>query len=230
MAQVGRPSKASETVSGRPTPLPRARRSMVVPIVGGAVVLLALGGGAYALKGKLGGSPTVPDSTAHSSQTRDTTTRPVDTTTKPPPVVPPPVNGGTDTAKLNKPGPTVKPAGTHTQRDSVKPANGGTTAANGGGGKPAPDLSTITRQVHDFAADFEWPDDPAKRADAKALGQRAYDMHELPDKVRAEAAFIVSQAMIGERARAGAADWMEKAVQLDDRPVWRSLLNTYRNP
>jgi serine/threonine-protein kinase len=231
MAQVGRPGKVSDTTPARPIsmPVPQHKRSMVVPVAGGIAVVLALGGGAWALKGRLGGAPTVPDSTAQGSLSRDTTTRTVDTTTRPPPpVVPQPVNGvtqaRTDTTNLIKP--VVKPASGQTHTDTVRPAGGGTTPANGGGKQ---DLSAITRQVHDLATDFEWPDDPVKRADAKALGQRAYDIHDLPDKVRAEAAFVVSQAMIGDWARAGAADWMEKAVQLDDRPVWRNLLNTYRN-
>ncbi|MEP6474913.1 MAG: serine/threonine-protein kinase, partial [Gemmatimonadota bacterium] len=53
LAQVGRPSKAADTISGRPaiTPATGGKRSMAVPIGGGVAILLAIGAGAFALKG-----------------------------------------------------------------------------------------------------------------------------------------------------------------------------------
>jgi hypothetical protein len=229
LAQVGRPSKASETLEARPTPKPRPRvkRSMAVPIAGGAVVLLALGGGAFALKGRLGGTPSVPDSTAQQTAIRDTSQKgPSDSTRNGTgPVVPPPVNGGTqsgrDTTNVVKPGPVVKPNGGQTHPDTAKPANGG--------GKPAPDLNAIARQVHGFAMDPEFTDDLQRRAEGKRLGQQAYDIQSLPDTIRAQAAFIVSEVLMAEKSRDEAGNWLEKALRLQEKTSWRQILNGIRN-
>jgi serine/threonine-protein kinase len=228
MAQVGRPSKASETVSGRPTPLPpRARRSMVVPIVGGAVVLLALGGGAFALKGKLGGAPTVPDSTAQSSQMRDTTTKSADTTTRPlPPVVQPPPSGvtpaATDTAKQSKPGPTVKPAGGQTHTNPPKPVNPGPAGGTHAGGEVPAALLTLP--------DVDSIISPTGRPGARRQAESVYNQPGQSVATRAKAAQLVGAAYQEDGNKAEALRWYQISNGLVPNAGIQNLINRMTTP
>jgi hypothetical protein len=87
------------------------------------------------------------------------------------------------------------------------------------------DLNKMASQVHDFADDLEFADNDARRSQGKQLGQKAYATEELPAKARAEAAFVVSQALMKEEDRDGAKLWLQRAYDLDARPVWKQILD-----
>ncbi|MEP6474931.1 MAG: hypothetical protein ABJC74_14500, partial [Gemmatimonadota bacterium] len=210
---------------------------------GGVAILLAIGAGAFALKGRGSPNAVVPPDTARTPVSRDTTTHRADTAKVPGPVVPQPA--GTTPANPNPGTPTnppsgTRPTGTQTHRDTTTPVNGGTTTGNPTGSKPTVDPAELTRQVHALVQDPEFTDVAKRREDGKQLGMKVYAMDDLPSATRADAAFIVSQALIAEASsstdpaaqasgRKNAGDWLEKAVNLNPKPTWQSLLNTYRN-
>jgi len=258
MAQVAKPSRGGDTAEARTParPLPAAKRSMVVPIAGAAVIVLALAGGAFALRGKGNTPPNVPVDTAGKAPPIDTSHKAAIDTSAKAPVTP---NGGgapsggtqgkTDTAKVVKPNPPVNPSGGQTHTEPPKPANGGTPAPNGGGSKPAVDLVALGKQVHQLAFDPEWLDDPAKLEPGRQAGLTAFSTEGLPDSARAASAFVVAQVLLAdasilmtkpkstradttaaEQKRVEAGTWLDRAIALDgSKKVYRTVLNSVRN-
>jgi hypothetical protein len=110
--------------------------------------------------------------------------------------------------------------GTQARPDSVGRSTPPVTSSN-----PPVDLNKMASQVHDFADDLEFADNDARRSQGKQLGQKAYATEELPAKARAEAAFVVSQALMKEEDRDGAKLWLQRAYDLDARPVWKQILD-----
>jgi hypothetical protein len=97
------------------------------------------------------------------------------------------------------------------------------------GNPSAPTPAELQRQVDVFIDDIEFTDDPAKRRAASRLGRDVWDMNELPATLRAEAAFIVGQVLIkeaqaDESKRSEARLWVQRAVDLDRRQTWVSIL------
>jgi serine/threonine-protein kinase len=185
------------------------RRTPVVPIAAAAVLLVG-GASAFVMRDQLFGKPiqvatipidstTVPDTTKRHDSVKATTGG--QTTT-----------GGRTTDSVTKP-----------PRDTTKtvPVGGGTTNPP----KPPVDLAAMARQVHDFSEDFEFTEDAAKLAQGKKLGQEAWDTPGLNNTARAEAAFVVSQALLKEQQTAQAKTWLQKAIALDPRKVWKDIFD-----
>ena len=75
-------------------------------------------------------------------------------------------------------------------------------------------------------------DEPAKRREASRLGQDVWSNRDLPAKLRAQGAFIVGQVFMkeagderNESKRSEARTWIQRAVDLDSRPIYRNLLD-----
>ncbi|MEP7325121.1 MAG: serine/threonine-protein kinase, partial [Gemmatimonadota bacterium] len=217
--QVVRPSemKTSATKAPPPTRVVSPNKSKLSPVaIGVGVVVLALGGGAYAMKGSLFGSKgNLP---ADSTRIRDSiqqlskvdtpsvdTSKTVDTSRS--------HVGGTTT----NPGPGTRNPPPRDTSKTVVPTN------------PPVDVAALEAQVGKFIDDIEFTDDAAKRAEASRVGRDVYARRELPIKLRAEAAFIVGQVLIkeaetNESRRPEARTWVQRAVDLDRRPTWVSIL------
>ncbi|HKV75228.1 MAG TPA: protein kinase [Gemmatimonadales bacterium] len=253
MAQVAKPSRGGDTAEARTPskPVPAQRRSMVVPIAGAAVIVLALGGGAFALRGKMGSPAAVPADTAGKSQpvdtshkaTADTTTRAAADTSGKPPVTPAGNNGGSTT----NPGTVEKPAGT-TTHNPPQP-RGGTSnppqtnpSTNPTPAKPAVDLEGMKAQVAGYMKNIDFVDDPPQRIQGRQIGEKAYDQADLGATVRAQAAFLVASALLAdagdqvhrgthadsalaERSRNSAGDWLQKAISLDPKRIYQQALD-----
>lgn len=223
---VGRrtPAAASpEPTAGTALAKPRSGFP-VVPVAAG-VVLLAIGGGAIALKGTLFGTaadpagvqtPTnlPPDSTADSTSLPGGTTNPGTTP-------------GTTT--MSKPDSTpggrtgTTPPRANSGRDSAQPPRRDSAVVP----RPIPpDAVELERQLDVYYNEIGFEDDPAKRVAAKQLGERIFGIRTLPDKLRAKAAFVLYQAYLSEN-RAVAKDWLDKAVQLDPKDEYRNQLRIF---
>ena len=184
----------------------------VLPIA--AVALIAVAGGAYAIRGTLfGGTPIQKVDSLPAQHLPETTTVLVagrlDTTN----------TLGAASQTTRKSTGTPDP-GTQARPDSVGRSTPPVTSSN-----PPVDLNKMASQVHDFADDLEFADNDARRSQGKQLGQKAYATEELPAKARAEAAFVVSQALMKEEDRDGAKLWLQRAYDLDARPVWKQILD-----
>jgi len=209
VAQVGRPSKAVGSPAGRPgvTPAEGGKRSKVVPIAGGAVVLLALAGAAYAVIGRNPGSPAVPPDTAKQVASRDTTTRPVDTSKA---QIPPVPKSDSGTHTNPNPGPTnsgstVKPnGGTPAQHNppgnsgTQKPANSTASTTNPNPGKSGADNTSMANTVHALMGNPEFTDDPKLRADGERLGPKVFSATDLPAASKAEGAYVAAYVLIAQ--------------------------------
>jgi hypothetical protein len=82
-----------------------------------------------------------------------------------------------------------------------------------------------------FIDDIEFTDDAGKRREASRLGESVWSNRDLPAKLRAEGAFIVGQvymkeAETNESLRPEAKKWVQRAVDLDRRPAWVSILQS----
>jgi len=189
------------------------KRLPIVPIA--AVVLIAVAGGAYAMRGTLFGGTAI--------QKVDSLPAPggPETSTV---LVAKPVNNtdsqGAAPLTLTAKSTGNPVTGTHQPADTVRADNTQPTPVN-----PPVDLTMMASQVHDFAEDIEFADNDDRRLQGKQLGQKAYATEGLPDKARAEAAFVVSQALMKEADKAGARLWMQRAYDLDARPVWKQILD-----
>jgi eukaryotic-like serine/threonine-protein kinase len=190
------------------------KKSPVVPIA--AVVLIAVAGGAYALRPILfGGGTAIQKVDSLPTLNRAETTAvlvagPVTRTD----------SQGTETQTLTAKSPGNPGSGTQRPADSVVTTKPPVTTST-----PRVDLTRMASEVHDFAEDIEFADNDARRLEGKQLGQKAYATEGLPTKARAEAAFVVSQALMKEEDKAGARLWMQRAYDLDARPVWKQILD-----
>jgi serine/threonine protein kinase len=224
--QVVRPA---DITSAKTAAIPATRVStsktpskMSPVVVGVGVVVLALGGGGYVMRDTLFGSAgrdsTTQDSLGSitpgdtgiqnlSRETSDSTTSPADTSDRIQP------NGNQNPPR--DPGNQTRDTG---RRVDPTPNN-----------PPAPTAAELQRQVTAFIDDIEFTDDPAKRREASRLGESVWRDRQLPAKLRAEAAFIVGQALMeearsDESKRPEAKTWIQRAVDLDRRPTWVSIL------
>jgi serine/threonine-protein kinase len=188
-----------------------AKKLPIVPIATAALLVLA--GGAYALRGTLfGGSPIQKVDSLPAQQAPDSpvaVSRPADTTTLA-------ATQPSNSKATGNPDPGTKPP-----RDSVRTGSKPPVTLS----NPPVDLGKMASQVHDFADDLEFVDDDAKRSQGKQLGEKAWATAGLPDKARAEAAFVVSQALLKEQDADGAKQWLQRAYDLDARPVWKQILD-----
>ena len=227
--QVVRPSDISgaktAAIPATRVTSPKPASKMSPAVIGAGVVVLALAGGGYVMRDSLFGSPQTPaaDSNAvqkpadsgiqqFSRQAGESTLAPVDSQ----PAVQP--NGSTNPLRPNNQ--TNPPPDTGRR---VNPNPNTTTT---------PSAADLQRQVAAFMDDIEFVDDPAKVREALRLGQTVWSNNDLGSKLRAEAAFIVGQAFLkqagderSESKRSEARKWVQRAVDLDPRPIYRNLLD-----
>ena len=222
--QVVRPSDAR---GSKTAPIPATRissprsPSKISPVmIGVSVVVLALAGGGYVMRDTFfGGAPNAaigdsainsgmgPDSVEQfSRQQRESTIT---------------ADSGAPLRQSN--GAENPPATRETQ--ASRPPQASLPVGN----PSAPTPAELQRQVDVFIDDIEFTDDPAKRRAASRLGRDVWDMNELPATLRAEAAFIVGQVLIkeaqaDESKRSEARLWVQRAVDLDRRQTWVSIL------
>ena len=192
----------------------------MVPIAVAAAVIV-LGGGGFLFKDKLLGGGGA-DSTASADTTRPGIQPPAtqDTTrhagTDPGPVTP---LSNPDTAKPADPG-NVRPAGGRTNPGTTP---GGTT--NPRTDPPAqPDNAALERQVLGFFDDIGFEDDPAKRIEARRVGQQVFASTGIARPVRAKAAWLVMQGYLKEGNADKAREWLDNAIELDpSQQSWKTL-------
>jgi hypothetical protein len=184
--------------------------------IGVGIVVLALGGGAFAMKDSLfgtmrvGADSSAVDTSAIQNLAMQDTTKP-DTTTQ---------AQNTDTLNQNGGTTNPRPGRRDPPRDSTRPTTPGNATV---------DVAGLERQVGRFIDDIEFTDDAAKRAEASRIGRDVYANRDLPAKLRAEAAFIVGQVLLkeaesDESKRPQAKTWVQRAVDLDPRSAWVALL------
>ncbi|HEU5154399.1 MAG TPA: serine/threonine-protein kinase [Gemmatimonadales bacterium] len=183
----------------------------VVPIA--AVVLIAVAGGTYAMRGTLFGGTAIQKVDSLPAPTGSETStvlvaKPVNTTDS--------QGAQTLTAKS-----TSNPvSGTQLPADSVRTTNPPVTTNN-----PQANLGALKAQVLKFADDIEFVDDAAKRAEGKQVAQRAWNTLDLGDSLRAEAAGVMGSALLKENDRDGARTWYQRANSLHAKDSWQKILD-----
>jgi len=202
---VGRrtpPAPAAPGTASQPVAKPRGSFP-VVPVAAG-VVVLALGGGAFALKDTLFGRtaqdsvqtpiPQKPDSTRDTSRVAGGTTNPG---TNP--------GGTTTTQRDTSRGGTqvVRPPPPNTGRDSARP--------------PQPEKINVELPSLDDV--FEASTRPRARQDARTI----YNRSDVKDSVRAEAASLVGQSYNEDKDFREAARWFGLALALNPRTLYQQL-------
>jgi hypothetical protein len=85
--------------------------------------------------------------------------------------------------------------------------------------------------VSEFEADLEFVDNPQRKATGERLGRSAWANDRLPARVRADAAYLVYSSLAkdatdnnDEAARREAKTWLQRAVDLNPRPIWQRIL------
>lgn len=190
-----------------------AKATPVMPIAA-AALMLAVGGGVYAMRGSLfGGSPPAPipvDSAKVSNP--DTSRKATDT-------IRTQGAGAVDTSKPANTGGGTRTGNPPPGRDSViKPAGGTRTVP------PPVDATALRREVETYYDDVEFVESEGKRVAAKRLGEQVFGMSEVPAPTRGKAAFLVAQVYLKEGNRTGAREWLDKAIQLDSSVrLWQQL-------
>ncbi|MEO8293966.1 MAG: serine/threonine-protein kinase [Gemmatimonadota bacterium] len=200
---------------------PKTERKVGPVAIGVGVVVLALAGGGFALRGTLFGKGQDAGPVDSSQIAANTDTSHLNLS----------MPGGDTTAlvnhdtvsRTNPPAthPSAPPRSVDTSRTSTTP----NTAS-------VPSAADLQRQVTAFIDDIEFTDDPGKRREASRLGRDVYPMQNLPSKLRAEAAFIVGQALMTEASsdpgkRSEAKLWVQRAVDLDRRNAWVQILQGF---
>ncbi|HMV32597.1 MAG TPA: hypothetical protein PKA50_10800, partial [Gemmatimonadales bacterium] len=191
----------------------------MVPIAVAAAVIV-LGGGGYLFKDALLGRGADSTGTGDSVPLSIQTPVPPDTGrpagTDPGPVTP---LSHPDTAKPADPG-NVRPAGGRTTPGTTP---GGTT--NPRTDPPTqPDHAALERQVLGFFDDIGFEDDPAKRLEARRVGQQVFATTSIARPVRAKAAWLVMQGYLKEGNADKAREWLDNAIELDpSQQSWKTL-------
>ncbi|HSE65900.1 MAG TPA: serine/threonine-protein kinase, partial [Gemmatimonadales bacterium] len=191
-------------------PADTRKRLPIVPIA--AVVLIAVAGGAYAMRGTLFGGTAI--------QKVDSLPAPAGPETSPV-LVAKPVNTtdsqGAQTLTAKSIGNPVP--GTQARLDSVNTTTNPPVTTN----TPQANLAALKAQVLKFADDIEFVDDGAKRVEGKQVAQQAWNTPALGDSVRAEAAAVMASALLKEQETEGAKTWYQRAYSLNPRPVWKQI-------
>ena len=221
--------KPSDLASTRTAAIPATRvatqksPAMMSPVVMGVgVVVLALAGGGYVMRDSLFGTATADSLVSDTSKTVNPADTGVQRFSQ---------QGGESTrTNPDTSDPVILPNGEGNpprNGDRTNPRDTATRVTIPPNNTPTP--AELQRQVSAFTDDIEFTDDPAKRREASRLGRDVWNNRDLPGKLRAEAAFIVGQVLIkeaesDESKRSEAKTWVQRAVDLDRRPAWVSLL------
>ncbi len=224
---AGRAAKPSPPTQGAAAAKPAARKSglPLVPIVVGVLALVA--GGGYAFRGALFGDAAQADSTvapdtsrlAGGTQTSPDSTKPgpgTDAGTPPDSVSL--LSGRDTTARPNRGG--GRPAGGQTNPGGTSTTPGGVTADP----PPTQDFAALERQVMGYFDDIGFEDDPAKRLEARRVGQQVFGLTSMARPVRAKGAWLVMQGYLKEGDANHAREWLDRAIELDpSQQSWKTL-------
>jgi hypothetical protein len=215
---AARPSQPVESTAAAGTAriaatAPARKRFPVVPIAVG-VVILAVGGGSYAMRGTLfGGSDSNPATTQLPAGTASPTQLsggPGDTLAGTPAG-----GGGTPVEQLSGQDP-----GTRKPVTSGNPASaaGAEPPLRDSAGKPVgvlPDIAALERELNQYYDDPEFVDQTDARLAGKRVAEQVYKTSNAPPELRARAAFVTYQALLKEQDLTGAKYWLEQAMKLD---------------
>jgi hypothetical protein len=181
-------------------------RRLPIGAIAAGVAALAIGGGLFAFKDKLGaGSGQISPGTK-----TDSTAAP--STTAGPNVVPPRAR---DTTARVVPGPVQKPAGRQTeQRDSLKAI----------GTNPTPMVPVRTSKVSAALPSLDAVLEVSTRSRARDEATIVYNRTDVLDSIRAEAASLVGQAFNEDGNFEEAKRWFGKAQQLFPRELYQKLI------
>ncbi len=174
---------------------PAAKRSVMVPVLGGVGGVAVLAVVAYLALGRP--KAPVPGTTADTARAGAPTQT---TTTTPGPT-------GTPTGQKAPPRATDRTA--RGPATSQSPAGGTQTAANPPSG--GPDLAAVNREL-DTAMDQAIGGTPAT---GRATARRYFDMVTLPDAIRAKAAEIIAQSYGTQGDTLSYSSWHAQAARLD---------------
>jgi serine/threonine-protein kinase len=216
---AARPSHAGPTPPAAPTSIAvpaRARSGIpLIPIAVG-VVVLAIGGGSYAMRGALFGTSdstatpasVAPDTTALAAHATDTLSG-RDTS----------AGGGTGERPVQQLANGGAPA---------KPANAGVSPAATPAGQEQPlrdsagkpvgrlaDVVSLERDLDAYYNDPEFVDQSARRVEAKRVAEQVYNAPNASAKLRGKGAFVMYQALLQEQDLTAAKYWLEQAMKLD---------------
>jgi serine/threonine protein kinase len=194
-------------------PAPARKRIPLVPIAVG-VVILAVGGGSYAMRGTLfGGS----DGTAATTEPSPGTSAPAQASADSgDSLLGAPAGGGAaPVEQLSGPDPGAR-----------KPIDGGNSGGKArpepplrdSAGKPVgvlPDIGALERELNQYYDDPEFVDRSDARVAGKRVAERVYNTSTAPPELRARAAFVTYQALLQEQDLTGAKYWLEQAMKLD---------------
>jgi serine/threonine-protein kinase len=215
---AARPSRPVETATpagtaGITAPARAGRSFPLVPIAVG-VVLLAVGGGSYAMRETLfGGS----DSTAATTQlAADTSSRTQPSGDSGDLLASAPAGGGArPVEQLSNPD-----SGPRSAANSGHPGGGGATEPplRDSAGKPVgvlPNIARLEVELNQYYDDPEFVDQTDIRLAGKRVAEQVYSSSNAPPELRARAAFVTYQALLKEQDLTGAKYWLEQAMKLD---------------
>ena len=216
MTRVDPAASAKRTAPARPVPGPvrvsspaRQRRFPLLPVTA-VVVLLALGGGAYAARGVLfGGGKEVRSVSPDSSLARPVPTPapPVTTTQSRP-----------DSVRITVPKhDTAKAPVTSPKRDVGSTR---TVATQPSTGPTGPDTLALRAELDGIFDDIGVD---TKRAAARQRAEQIFGLANLPVGLKAEAAQLVGQSYLEEGRNPEARDWYARAISLQAKPSWQLI-------
>ena len=203
---------------------PAPARKLSPALVGVGVVVLALGGGGFIMRDTLfgsGGRDSSGVDTMNAANPGDTVQRfsqqAGESTFTPP-----------DSPSVQPTGRQDPPRNPSTQ---ANPPRDSGSRVNPNPGTSAPSLAEIENQVSEFERDPEFVDSPQRRLAGERLGRSAWANENLPARVRADGAFLVYSSLekdasnrSDEAVRQQAKDWLQRAIDLNPKPVWRQIL------
>ncbi len=197
--------------STQPVPAAPAKKSVPVVPIAVAAILLAGGGGVYAMRDRLFGATPQAAIPVDSATTVHT-----DTTRKAPDTIQTHAAGTADSTKKVTPG--DRNGGNRPPRDSVvKPAGGTTTVPTGG--KARVELPSI---------DDVLSDDANVRSRVRQEARSVYNRSDVLDSLRAEAAMMVGQTFTMDGNFRDAEHWLDLAVKTNPLALYKRLLTDAR--
>jgi eukaryotic-like serine/threonine-protein kinase len=185
--------KAPTPATGKVRPAAQTKQGLPMIPVAVGVLLLAAGGGAYAMKDRLFGSAAPADTTQLKPQATDSTHVPT-------------VSGSDTTQPVD----TSRAVTSHV----VKPPNNGTkrdSTPTGVPPRPAPGASKTTAALPELEEIF----DQGTRGRAREEARNIYNRTDVLDSVRAEAASLVGQSFNEDQNFKDAKKWFGLAVALN---------------
>ena len=212
--QVVRPDEVKTSLTKAPpaTRVSSPRKARMSPVaIGVGVVVLALGGGAVAMKDSLFGTGNTP----------------ADTT------------GQDSVQHFSMADSTPKDTNTSTAADSTPlvNTNGGTTNPGPGTRNPPRDTSSHVNPVTPVAFNAKSQLDTAfadivengKYIAGRTRALAVYNRGDQPAGTRADAAFLVYQSYMEQNQRTDARTWLERAIDLNPRQDWQTQLNRLKS-